>query len=60
MMQQVNKEIINYHVAVCSAAYFESLFDSLHLLVGRERLGLIHQAARKRVATALDKANKDA
>jgi len=54
-----DKETINYHVAVCSCAYYEAVFDALHLLIDRELLGAIHINARKKVATELEKANRD-
>ncbi len=58
-MQKVSKDTVNYHVSVAAAAYFEAVWDSLHLMLSREDLGAIHTNARKKVATELDKANRD-
>ena len=57
-MQRVDRDTINYHVAVCSAAYFETCWDYLSNILTREQLGELHCIARKKVMADLEAANK--
>ena len=58
MMQQVSKDIVNYHASIAAAAYFESVWDSLHTMLSREQLGKLHCLARENVKKDLEKANR--
>jgi len=58
MIKPVGKDVVNYHVAVCSASYYESIWDSLHTMLSREQLGKLHCLAKENVKKDLEKANR--
>ena len=58
MMQPVNKETVEYFSAVSSAAYFQSVWESLHQVLNSDQLGRLHKQARAQVERDLNEANR--